>query len=82
MDMGSGDQRRLAEVKRIMQGNAKPPKHHADATHLYDAALWQAAYFVTCDRRIHAKQNELMGANLGLWIVGPSQLLVIYEQHC
>jgi len=64
LDTGIGNQRRLSLVQGVMQGNALPGRHHKDAAHLYDSALWQCAYFVTCDQRILKKQAELGGGHL------------------
>jgi hypothetical protein len=38
-------------VQAILQGNAKPDKHKADASHLSEAAETGCAYFITHDKR-------------------------------
>lgn len=80
-DTGMGNRAQLDVAKRIMRGNALSNVHDADATHLYDAIVWQAHYFVTTDRRIHKKAPELAEAFDGLWIVKPSELLHLIETH-
>jgi hypothetical protein len=50
------DRRRVAAV---LQGNAQPGKHAADAAHLSEAAETGCAYFITHDKRILAKRAEL-----------------------
>ena len=50
------DRRRVAAV---LQGNAQPGKHAADASHLSEAAETGCAYFITHDKRILAKRGEL-----------------------
>lgn len=80
MDTGMGQARNLAVVQRIMRGNALPGKHAKDAAHIYDAALWQCSYFVTCDKRIIAKQSELNEAIDGLWVLKPTEMLEIYAE--
>ena len=46
-------------VQAILQGNAKPDKHKADASHLSEAAETGCAYFITHDKRILDKSLEL-----------------------
>ena len=50
------DRRRVREV---LQGNAKPGKHAADASHLSEAAEVGCAFFITHDARILDKRGEL-----------------------
>jgi predicted nucleic acid-binding protein len=61
-----------------MQGNAEPGKHVKDASHLADAAAWLAAYFVTCDRRILRKADQI-ASELDVRVVTPSELITIYD---
>lgn len=46
-------------VQSILQGDARPGKHSADATHLSEAAEAGCAYFITHDKRILKKRLEL-----------------------
>jgi hypothetical protein len=49
-------------VAAILQGNAKPHRHKADASHVSEAAETGCGYFITHDRRILNKRAELAGA--------------------
>jgi hypothetical protein len=79
LNTGMADYGRLSMVQTVMQGNAGAGKHHKDAAHLYDSALWQCAYFVTCDERILKKQNELRAIVSDLWVVRPTEMIAIYD---
>ncbi len=79
-DTGLGRADRLALAKQIMRGNALSGRHDADASHVYDAVVWQAGYFVTCDTRVHKKAAELAAAFEDVWIVSPSRLLEILRE--
>jgi|HubBroStandDraft_6_1064221.scaffolds.fasta_scaffold465666_1 hypothetical protein len=46
-------------VATILQGNAKPGAHAADASHLSEAAETGCGYFITHDKRILGKRDEL-----------------------
>lgn len=46
-------------VAAILQGNAHPGAHAADASHLSEAAETGCGYFITHDKRILAKREEL-----------------------
>jgi predicted nucleic acid-binding protein len=81
LDTGMGNRVRLRLVQGVMQGNAQPGKHHKDAAHLYDSALWHCGYFVTCDERILKKQAELRAVVPDLWVVRPTEMIAIYEQR-
>ena len=54
-----GERRRLAE---ILQGNADANTHAADASHLSEAVETGCAYFITHDKRILRKRDELRQA--------------------
>jgi hypothetical protein len=47
------------QVAVIIQGNAKPGAHAADASHVSEAAETGCAYFITHDKRILSKRGEL-----------------------
>jgi hypothetical protein len=51
-----------ARVAAILQGNAKPGAHAADASHLSEAAETGCAFFITHDKRILKKRDELVPA--------------------
>ena len=46
-------------VAAILQGNAKPGAHAADASHLSEAAETGCTYFITHDKRIIDKRDAL-----------------------
>ena len=46
-------------VAAVLQGNARSGAHTADASHLSEAAETGCGYFITHDRRILAKRDEL-----------------------
>ena len=46
-------------VREILQDNAKPGKHAADASHLSEAAEVGCAFFITHDARFLDKRGEL-----------------------
>jgi hypothetical protein len=51
------DERR--RIGAILQGNARPGKHAADASHLSEASETGCAYFITEDMRVLRKRREL-----------------------
>ncbi|MFZ3326067.1 MAG: hypothetical protein WA231_09315 [Methylocella sp.] len=51
------DSRRRVEA--VLQGNARPGKHAADASHLSEADETGFAYFITHEKRILAKRDDL-----------------------
>ena len=54
-----GQQNVRAEVEAVLRGNALPGKHAADASHLSEAAETGCCYFITHDKRMLAKRDEL-----------------------
>lgn len=69
-------------VKAIVQGNAGPGKHAADASHLSEAAETGCAYFITHDKRILDKRDELRSAlPPSLTIVTLAEFLGIYDDY-
>jgi hypothetical protein len=46
-------------VAAILRGNAKPGAHAADASHLSEASETGCCYFITHDKRILGKRDEL-----------------------
>jgi hypothetical protein len=60
--LNSSQQAERARVRSILQGNAKPGTHAADASHLSEAAETRCCYFITNDKRILSKRDELRSA--------------------
>ena len=55
----SPERKRLADIEAVLQGNATPGKHAADARHVYEAVKYGAAWFITEDDGILRKRGEL-----------------------
>jgi hypothetical protein len=60
--LNSSQQAERARVRSILQGNAKLGTHAADASHLSEAAETGCCYFITNDKHILKKRNELRSA--------------------
>jgi hypothetical protein len=63
-----------ARVLAILQGNARPGKHAADASHISEAAETGCGYFITHDKRILDKRGDLHA------ILPPSLNIVSLEE--
>jgi len=57
--LNSPRQNARRHVAAVMQGNARPETHAADASHPSEADETGCAYFVTEDKRILAKRHDL-----------------------
>ena len=57
--LNGAQQEQRRQVAIILQGNAKPGIHAADASHISEAAETGCAYFITEDKRILGKRTEL-----------------------
>jgi hypothetical protein len=57
--LNTSQKARRDRVQAILQGNARPGKHAADASHLSEAVETGCAYFITHDKRILDKRHEL-----------------------
>ena len=57
--LNAAQQEQRRQVAIILQGNAKPGTHAADASHISEAAETGCAYFITEDKRILRKRAEL-----------------------
>jgi hypothetical protein len=57
--LNTSQQSERQQVAVILQGNAKPGRHAADASHLSEAAETGCGYFITNDQRILDKRAEL-----------------------
>jgi hypothetical protein len=69
-------------VLEIIQGNARPGKHTADASHLSEAAETGCAYFITEDRRILNKRRALRSVlPPSLTIVTLDEFFVIFDHY-
>jgi predicted nucleic acid-binding protein len=62
------------KVAALLQGNAKPGRHKADASHLSEAAETGCGYFITHDQRILDKRPQLAG------VLPPSLTIATLEE--
>lgn len=69
------------KIRAILQGNAKPGKHDADASHLTEAAKY-GGYFITHDQRILDKRSQLRAViPPSLQVVTLEEFLAIYDSY-
>jgi len=68
----------MADIHRVLTGNGNPDKYEADATHVFEAGKY-IGYFITTDRRILEKSEELKRVCPAM-IVTPSEWLRIYNE--
>ncbi|MBK9160294.1 MAG: hypothetical protein IPM27_01785 [Nitrosomonadales bacterium] len=75
----SGERTQKAEIHRILTGNGKPEKYAADATHVFEAGKY-IGYFITADRRVLDKRDELREVSPAI-VLTPSEWLRIYREE-
>ena len=76
-----GEVETARKIRAVMQGNAQPGKHDADAAHLAEAAKY-GGYFITHDQRILAKLPELRQVvPPSLQIVSLDDFIAIYDDY-
>ena len=69
-------------VAAVLQGNAQPGRHAADASHLSEAVEYGACYFITRDERILKKRAEIYAVTPPtLQIVTVDEFLAIYDWY-
>jgi len=78
----SAEQELYRRVREILQGNAAPGKHDADARHVAEAAKY-GGYFITQDHRINKTKREALEVVLPprLWLVTLREFLAIYDRY-
>lgn len=64
----------LRQIRSILQGNARAGKHDADGEHLFEASKYGGGYFITHDRRMLDKRDELRP------LIGPALAIVSLEE--
>lgn len=64
----------FGQIRAILMGNAKPGKHDADANHLFEASKYGGGYFITHDRRMLKKRDDLRS------LIGPALAIVTLEE--
>ena len=68
-------------VLALLQGNAKPETHEADARHIVEAGKY-GSFFITNDKRRPIKMRDAIAELVpNLWIVTPEEFLEIYRDH-
>ena len=67
----------LERVRAVIQGNAKPGRHHKDAFHLVESAKY-GRHFITKDVRLLKKASEIWEL-LHLRVLRPSEFLAAYN---
>jgi hypothetical protein len=76
----SGQRAERQRVAQIVRGNAQPGTHANDASHLSEAAETGCSYFITHDRRILRKRDELRAVlPRTLWIVSLEEFFGIFD---
>jgi hypothetical protein len=77
------ERRQLAGIRAILQGNAAPGQHDADARHVFEAGKYGGGYFITHDRRINKTKRQELEAVLppSLWIVTLAEFLAVYDRY-
>lgn len=83
VELNSSERQLLNQIRGILQGNASPLKHDADARHIFDAAKYGGGYFITHDQRINQTKRRELETVLptSLWIVTLSEFLGIYDHY-
>ena len=74
------ERREKADILRILSGNGKPEKMAGDANHVFEASKYGGGYFITTDRRMLNKRDELKKVCSAI-IVKPSEFLKILEMY-
>jgi len=79
VDLTEPERELRKEACALMRGNAKPGSHDADAYHLVEAAKHGGRYFITNDKRVLKRQEDI-SALLGIKVVTPTKFLETYNE--
>jgi hypothetical protein len=63
----------LVKIRVLLRGKAQPGRHDADAEHLFEASKYGGGYFITHDRRMLNKCEELAP------LIGPALTILSLE---
>ncbi|MCP4080627.1 MAG: hypothetical protein GY743_10295 [Planctomycetaceae bacterium] len=75
------EQATLGQIRAILTGNAHAGKHDDDAEHLFEASKYGGGYFITHDRRMLNKRDELRRLlSPALTIVTLEEFLAAYDR--
>jgi predicted nucleic acid-binding protein len=66
-------------ILRIIQGNANPGKHDRDVMHLFEAHKYGGGYFITKDKRLLDKREEVERLLPSLRIVSPRDFIQFFH---
>lgn len=82
VEKNADEERELATIEAILQGNAISGKHAADAEHLFEATKYGGGYFITHDARMLRQKRAELDAVLppSLWIVTLDEYLATYDE--
>lgn len=81
-ELNSAQQVARGRVAAVLQGNASPQAHAADASHLSEAAETGCGFFITNDQRILRKRGDLAGVlPPSLFIVTLAEFLEIFDRY-
>jgi hypothetical protein len=69
------------KVLAVIQGNAQPGTHAADASHISEAAETGCVYFITHDGRVLKKRRALKSILPSLTIVTLAEFLEIFDDY-
>jgi hypothetical protein len=75
----AGELSQLKQIHTILTGNGRPEKYLQDAEHVFEANKY-GSYFVTTDRRILVKSEDLSEV-VAVKILLPSEFFRLVEQH-
>ena len=64
----------LDRIRSVLRGNAISGQHDADAEHLFEASKYGGGYFITHDRRMLAKRDQVRP------LIGPALAIVTLEE--
>ena len=68
----------IASFQRLHRGDAEPKNIDADLTHVWEAAKYQGRYFVTADRRLLNRTNEI-AAYKSIQVITLDHAISLYE---
>ena len=71
-------QRRKEQIRILVQGNAKPGAHDADAEHLFELHKFGGGYFITTDERLLSLSEELFN-HFSVTTIMPSEYEAIFD---
>jgi hypothetical protein len=81
--INQSEKQQLNRIRSVLQGNASPGTHDADARHVFEAAKYGGGYFITHDRRINQTKRQELETVLppSLWIVTLTTFLKILDDY-